>query len=165
MRISLVRPAYAMPRIVVAVITLVTVATFGSPAQAADGFSGSLVGELVDTSDMGPLMALDAVGGSAPAAKARSASSSRSGVRQSVPDRDRAALYRSDEVFGYSKVALPLLVVDIESRQLGFDVLPMSGRSVGARPSAAWTRPLSVAAAPTAEPESRFTGAWGSLGR
>jgi hypothetical protein len=147
--------------VMVSVVAL-TVASSGSPSEAGDGFSGSLVGEFADMTDMEPLLAMDASGKSA--AKPRPASA-KTGVRQSVPDRDRAASYRSDEFFGYSKVAVPLLVVDIEPRQLGFDVLPMSGRSVGARPSAAWTRPLGVSAAATVEPASRVTGTWRSVGR
>jgi len=61
-------------------------------------------------------------------------------VRQSVPVRDRAATYRTAELFRNSKVALPLLVADLEP-QVIFVPQPMSGRSVGARPSAPWTRP------------------------
>lgn len=62
-------------------------------------------------------------------------------ARQSVPARDRAASYRDADVFSLSKSAVPLLVMDLEPRAAAV-AQPMSGRSVGARPSAAWTRTL-----------------------
>jgi hypothetical protein len=61
-------------------------------------------------------------------------------VRQSVPVRNRSATYRTAELFRNSKVALPLLVADLEP-QVVFVPQPMSGRSVGARPSGSWTKP------------------------
>lgn len=64
-------------------------------------------------------------------------------ARQSVPDVDRASFYRLGEVFTHSKIAMPLLVVDLEPQSLMY-VRPMSGRSVGAVPSAHWTRAVSI---------------------
>jgi hypothetical protein len=64
-------------------------------------------------------------------------------ARQSVPDVDRASFYRLGEVFTHSKIAMPLLVVDLEPQGLMY-VRPMSGRSVGAIPSAHWTRAVSI---------------------
>lgn len=63
-------------------------------------------------------------------------------ARQSVPARNRSASYRDADVFTLSKFAVPLLVADLEPR-ISEVAQPMSGRSVGARPSAAWTRTLS----------------------
>jgi hypothetical protein len=60
-------------------------------------------------------------------------------VRQSQPARDRSLTYRSSDLFSLSKSAVPLLVADLEPRQASV-ARPMSGRSVGARPAAAWTR-------------------------
>ena len=92
---------------------------------------------------MEPLMDLD--NGEAAAAEAAESTASvkasiGASVRQSVPVRDRATNYRAAELFRNSKVALPLLVADLEP-QVIFVPQPMSGRSVGARPSAPWTRP------------------------
>jgi hypothetical protein len=64
-------------------------------------------------------------------------------ARQSVPDEHRATFYRLGEVFTHSKIAMPLLVVDLEPQSLLY-VRPMSGRSVGATPSAHWTRAVSI---------------------
>jgi hypothetical protein len=64
-------------------------------------------------------------------------------ARQSVPDQNRAAYYRTGEVFSHSKIAMPLLVVDLEPQGLLY-VRPMSGRSVGATPTARWTRAVST---------------------
>ncbi|MFM1903220.1 MAG: hypothetical protein RLZZ440_1120 [Planctomycetota bacterium] len=64
-------------------------------------------------------------------------------ARQSVPDRNRSSHYRVNEVFTHSKIAMPLLVVDLEPQSLLF-VRPMSGRSVGATPSARWTKAVSI---------------------
>jgi len=61
-------------------------------------------------------------------------------VRQSVPVRDRSVTYRTAELFRNSKVALPLLVADLEPHVISVPQ-PMSGRSVGARPSGSWTKP------------------------
>ena len=64
-------------------------------------------------------------------------------TRQSVPDQNRASHYRLREVFAHSKVVTPLLVADLEPPSLLY-VRPMSGRSVGAAPSARWTRAVSI---------------------
>jgi hypothetical protein len=64
-------------------------------------------------------------------------------ARQSVPDRNRSSHYRLNEVFAHSKIAMPLLVVDLEPQSLLY-VRPMSGRSVGATPSARWTKAVSI---------------------
>lgn len=64
-------------------------------------------------------------------------------ARQSVPDRNRSSHYRIHEVFAHSKIAMPLLVADLEPQSLLY-VRPMSGRSVGATPSARWTKAVSI---------------------
>ncbi len=64
-------------------------------------------------------------------------------TRQSVPDQNRASHYRLREVFAHSKIVTPLLVADLEPQSLLY-VRPMSGRSVGAAPSARWTRTVSI---------------------
>jgi hypothetical protein len=73
----------------------------------------------------------------------RPAVSVRSLARQSVPDLNRASYYRLGEVFTHTKVVMPLLVADLEPQGALF-VRPMSGRSVGATPSARWTKAVST---------------------
>lgn len=138
----------------------VAVVVAGSPASGGEGFSGSVVSDLTEGADLAPLIAMEEAGVTVAPVKVRPLGARQ--VRQSVPDRDRAATYRTDELFRHSKVALPLLVVDLESQKVGVGVRPMSGRSVGARPSAAWTRPLVM---PVTESISRPATAWTSYGR
>ncbi len=64
-------------------------------------------------------------------------------ARQSVPTQDRASHYRLREVFAHSKLVTPLLVADLEPQSLLY-VRPLSGHSVGATPSARWTRAVSI---------------------
>ena len=148
-------------------VSAVAFLVVGSPVSGADGFSSSLsvVGELADSSDLQPLMAMEAAGASVSPTKLRATVGKQ--VRQSVPDRNRSTSYRTDELFRNSKVAVPLLVSDLESRRVVADVQPMSGRLVGARPSAAWTRPLVIPASQAMgdEPAHRAPTSWSAYGR
>lgn len=135
------------------------------PAEGIGGGSdvaGSIIGGLADLGDMEPVVNAEA-GASGKSSAQNVAASIRANVRQSVPARERSATYRSSELFRNSKAALPLLVADLEPRMI-LTVQPMSGRSVGARPAAAWTRssPASVVAPLT---EGRQPAAWASVGR
>jgi hypothetical protein len=103
----------------------------------------SIIGGLANIGDMEPLA--DRGNGEAATADAAKMTASvkasiGASVRQSVPVRDRSVTYRTAELFRNSKVALPLLVADLEPNVISVPQ-PMSGRSVGARPSAPWTRP------------------------
>lgn len=139
------------------------------PADGIGGGSddaGSIIGGLADLGDMEPVANAEAGASSETSGKSSAqnvAASIRANVRQSVPARERSATYRSSELFRNSRVALPLLVADLEPRMI-LTVQPMSGRSVGARPAAAWTRssPASVVAPLT---EGRQPAAWASVGR
>jgi hypothetical protein len=148
-------------------VSAVALLVVGSPVSGADDFLSSLsvVGGLADTSDLQPLMQMEAAGVSVSPTKSRATVGKQ--VRQSVPDRNRSTSYRTDELFRNSKVAVPLLVSDLESHRVVVDIQPMSGRSVGARPSAAWTRPLVITAASAASGESthRATTSWTAYGR
>jgi len=55
-------------------------------------------------------------------------------LRSSVPALNRAQSYAPSEVFANSKSVMPLLVSDIEPAAVAVS-RPLSGRSVGARPS------------------------------
>lgn len=62
-------------------------------------------------------------------------------LRPSVPAVNRSQSYASTEVFANSKSVMPLLVSDIEPVVVAVS-RPMSGRSVGARPSLPFAKPL-----------------------
>ena len=122
----------------------------GLPALGGDGFSVSrgIVADLAGGADLEPLpafedMSVDMTAVETPAARTKSF------ARQSVPARDRAGSYRDGELFRNSKAAFPLLVADLEPKVVAV-LRPMSGRSVGARPAAAWTRATN--AAPNSDP-------------
>lgn len=123
------------------------IALAGSTTGHAEGIvdanttDESLIGGLADVGDMRPMSTIGirqpklAAGDAAPEGVRASI---RANVRQSVPTRDRAATYRTAEVFRNSKVVLPLLVADLEPQVIVLPQ-PMSGLSVGAPPAAAWT--------------------------
>ncbi len=122
-------------------MALIAIVAVRCPAE--DMEDNSIVGGLANIGDMEPL----ADRGNDEAATAGAAKMTASvkasigaSVRQSVPVRDRSVTYRTAELFRNSKVALPLLVADLEP-QVVFAPQPMSGRSVGARPSGSWTKP------------------------
>jgi hypothetical protein len=140
---------------------LIALAGVSCPAEGI--VDSGIIGGLADIGDMEPVTGVDAwERGDATAATVADTVKSgiRASVRQSVPARDRAASYRDGELFRNSKVALPLLVADLEPRMIAV-TQPMSGRSVGARPAAAWTRPgrAPIAASASAVRES---AAWAS---
>jgi hypothetical protein len=121
---------------------------------AADGFladSGGLVGGLAVRGDLEP-SAFDPAARSSTGSGAANVSRQSLG-RQSLPARDRSLTYRSAELFALSKAAVPLLVADLEPKQASV-ARPMSGHSVGARPTAAWTRsvPASMSSLSEASP-------------
>jgi len=62
-------------------------------------------------------------------------------LRSSVPAINRALSYAPSEVFANSKSVMPLLVSDIEPVVVAV-ARPLSGRSVGARPSLSFAKPL-----------------------
>ena len=139
---------------------LIALAGASCPAESIG--DTSMIGGLSDMIALEPLAAAgDESTSVAREAAGRSQSSLRSGGRQSVPARDRAATYRSEEVFRNSKAAMPLLVVDLEP-QVIFVPQPMSGRSVGATPAAAWTRTSLV---PVAAERRAAPVAWPMSGR
>ena len=149
-------------------MTLISLAGSNCPAEGIGDLG--LVGGLADMGDMEPASGGDSwARGEAVEFKSEStlAGEMKAGVqanvRQSVPARDRAATYRHAELFRNSKVALPLLVVDLEPQVIAV-ARPMSGRSVGALPAAAWTRP---AALPIASPRTngREPASWAVSGR
>lgn len=139
--------------------------SLGMPALGGDDFSHSLVAGLAGVADLEPVAVvedvdIDMVAAETPAARAKSF------ARQSVPARDRAGSYRDGELFRNSKVALPLLVADLEPK-VAASIRPMSGRSVGARPAAAWTRPANPALGvePRTDSSQRSSAALSSFGQ
>jgi len=132
---------------------------------AADGFltrSGGIVSGLAIRSDMTPASLNDSAV-VIPVARSRTTSTSTM-ARQSVPARDRAASYGGGEFFANSKTVLPLLVADLQPRP-ATTARPMSGRSVGARPAAPWTRtPVPVVTpVPARSAGTPTSSAWADL--
>lgn len=116
-------------RIPFTVVISLAAAFVGGPRAMAGEFSG-LVGGLTDLADMQPLVVAEAE----TAIPRQRSAGVKASLRQSVPSRDRASLYRHDELFEMSRVATPLLVADLEPMAV-VAPRPMSGRSVGARQS------------------------------
>lgn len=147
-------------------VSAVAFLVVGSPVSGAEDFSSDVgvVGGLASSSDLQPLMAMEAAGVSVSPTKSRSTVGKL--VRQSVPDRDRSTSHRTDGLFPNSNVAVPLLVSDLESHRVVVDIQAISGRSVGARPSAAWTSPLVIpAASATSDESTRVPASWTAYGR
>jgi len=130
----------------------------------ASDFADSLVVGLAGAADLQPARE---VAGPGEIASGTPRGTARSLARQSVPVEDRSVEYLDDEMFRNSKVVLPLLVLDLEPR-VASSVRPMSGRSVGARPAAPWTRAsgLPVPTPDSARDSRRELGSsWRSSGR
>jgi hypothetical protein len=111
------------------VISVIAGLTGTASVSAEDLSSPGFMGELAILVEMEPSMAVDVGVSATPPAGGKTV------LRQSVPARDRAETYRTGELFRNTRVALPLLVADLEPRTTV--ARPMSGRSVGARPMAA----------------------------
>jgi hypothetical protein len=116
-------------RIPFTVVISLAAAFVGGPRGMAEELSG-LVGGLTDLADMQPLVAAEAE----TATPRQRPAALKASVRQSMPSPDRANLYRHNELFEMSRVAMPLLVADLEPRAVAVP-RPMSGRSVGVRQS------------------------------
>ncbi|MFM8415083.1 MAG: hypothetical protein ACKOCX_10200 [Planctomycetota bacterium] len=149
----------------VAVTAAMLTASLGMPALGGDDFSDSLVAGLAGLADLEPVAAVDDVSIDVVPVEPQAARA-KSFARQSVPARDRAVSYRDGELFRNSKAALPLLVADLEP-QAAASIRPLSGRSVGARPAAAWTRPTTPALSvePRTDSPKRPSAAWSSFGQ
>lgn len=63
-------------------------------------------------------------------------------ARSSTPDVDRSKSYAAADPFASTRAVLPLLVLDVNPNKAS-GVRPMTGRSVGARPSLPLARPES----------------------
>jgi len=114
-------------------------------SRAADvsyaGLQQSVVTGLAVTQDLEP-MATDVVPSRRLAAATPATFSFATEARSSTPDMDRSRSYASADPFASTRVVLPLLVLDLNpSRPSG--LRPLTGRSVGARPSLPLARPES----------------------
>lgn len=136
MRRSLIQPCFSSLAFVMPVVVLLAAgAAVGE--ESFFGISGGIVEGLAVLGDLEPNGAVEPATSSL--TLAATSPMKQAMTRQSVPTRDRAVSYRGSEVFALSKTAMPLLVADLEPRGVSV-ARPMSGRSVGARPSAAWTK-------------------------
>ena len=113
----------------------------GTASHAADIPYGSVVTGFAVTRDLEPVNA-------APARMTLTTPSTASAftftteARSSTPDAERSRSYASADPFSGTRAVLPLLVADLSpNRSAG--VRPLTGRSVGARPSLPLARPES----------------------
>ena len=128
-----------------ALATVVMTAAGQAGGLSADGdATGGVVGGLSVMADLEPLAEIAAmqrgtiltdVSGGKGFAKPDTQ------LRSSVPAINRARSYAPSEVFANSKSVMPLLVSDIEPVVVAVS-RPLSGRSVGARPSLSFAKPL-----------------------
>jgi len=122
--------------------TTVALVCAGSAARASDLTLSSVGGGVVDgLAVMRDLEPID----STPAPRftpKRSATTFRTEARASTPETDRSKTYSAVDPFASSRVVLPLLVDDLVPGQASM-MRPMTGRSVGARPSLPLARPES----------------------
>lgn len=103
-----------------------------------DAIGGDMVGSLSVMGDLEPSAGLPLPERSY-SFKSAPGISVGSPVRSSVPAIDRSEEYLSRDVFANSKAIVPLLVEDLQPTAIAV-VRPMSGRSVGARPSLPLTK-------------------------
>jgi hypothetical protein len=120
-------------------IALVSVGTASRAADIAyGGLDRGVVTGLAGIQDLEPVDA-------APARLTPTAASAftfTTEARSSTPDADRSRSYASADPFSGTRAVLPLLVADLSpNRSAG--VRPLTGRSVGARPSLPLARPES----------------------
>jgi hypothetical protein len=138
------RSSSAVPSSLAVQVSLLAASLIGAFAPtvlAAEGFLAGhdgIVGGLAVIGDLEPLAGINRSTSASIGPVATSVARPSLG-RQSLPSQDRALSYRSADPFALSKSVVPLLVADLEPRQASI-ARPMSGRSVGARPAAAWTR-------------------------
>jgi hypothetical protein len=122
--------------------TTVALVCAGSAVRAADMNLADLDRGVVDgLAVMRDLEPIDAATPPRPASKL-SAYTFRTEARSSMPDVDRSKSYGEADPFANSRAVLPLLVDDLNPNQASY-VRPMTGRSVGARPSLPLARPES----------------------
>jgi len=138
MRRSLIQPCFSSLACVMPIVVLVAAGS-AVGEESFFGGNGGIVEGLAVFGDLEPAGAIEPSTSSL--TLAATSPMKQAMTRQSVPAQDRAVSYRGSEVFALSKTAMPLLVADLEPRGVSV-ARPMSGRSVGARPSAAWTKSL-----------------------
>lgn len=121
-----------------ALATVVMTAAGQAGGLSADGdATGGVVGGLAVMTDLEPLAEIAALQRGTiltDISGAKAFAKPDTKLRLSVPALNRARSYAPSEVFANSKAVMPLLVSDIEPVVVAVS-RPLSGRSVGARPS------------------------------
>lgn len=125
--------------------TSIVVACAGTVSRATDisyaGLDRSVVDGLAVMQDLEPVH-VDTASVPRIAPNKFAAYTFTSEARSSTPELDRSKSYASADPFASTRAVLPLLVLDlIPNRSSG--VRPLTGRSVGARPSLPLARPES----------------------
>jgi hypothetical protein len=128
-----------------ALVTVVMTATGQAGGLSADGHvDGGVVGGLSVMADLEPLAEIAALQRGTiltDISVGKAFAKTDTQLRSSVPALNRAQSYAPSEVFANSKAVMPLLVSDIEPVVVAVS-RPLSGRSVGARPSLSFAKPL-----------------------
>jgi len=127
-----------------ALATVVMTAAGQAGGLSADDATGGIVGGLSVMNDLEPLAEIAAVQRGTiltDVSGAKAFAKPDTQLRSSVPALNRAQSYAPSEVFTNSKSVMPLLVSDIEPAVVAVS-RPLSGRSVGARPSLSFAKPL-----------------------
>lgn len=125
--------------------TSVVIVAAGTVSHAADisyaGSDRSVVHDFTVTQDLEPL-AMTATPARRPTPTTSTTYTFTTEARSSTPDADRAKSYAAVDPFASTRAVLPLLVLDVNPNTSS-GVRPMTGRSVGARPSLPLARPES----------------------
>lgn len=127
-----------------ALATVVMTASGQAGGLSADDATGGIVGGLSVMTDLEPLAEIAALQRGTiltDVSGAKAFAKPDTQLRSSVPALNRALSYAPSEVFANSKAVMPLLVSDIEPVVVAVS-RPLSGRSVGARPSLSFAKPL-----------------------
>jgi hypothetical protein len=128
-----------------ALVTVAMTATGQAGGLSADGHTdGGVVGGLSVMADLEPLAEIAALQQGTiltDISVGKAFAKTDTQLRSSVPALNRAQSYAPSEVFANSKAVMPLLVSDIEPVVVAVS-RPLSGRSVGARPSLSFAKPL-----------------------
>ncbi len=128
-----------------ALVTVAMTATGQAGGLSADGHAdGGVVGGLSVMADLEPLAEIAALQRGTiltDISTEKAFAKPDTQLRSSVPALNRAQSYAPGEVFINSKSVMPLLVSDIEPVVVAV-ARPLSGRSVGARPSLSFAKPL-----------------------
>jgi hypothetical protein len=126
-------------------LTSIAFVSAGTVSRATDinyaSLDGSVVNDFAVMQDLEPLP-VPATPATRPVPTTSATYTFTTEARSSTPDVDRSKSYAAADPFASTRAVLPLLVLDVNPNKSS-GVRPMTGRSVGARPSLPLARPES----------------------